>query len=102
MKFLKKYLKFFIGVAVIVLVGFSFFLTQHHTEKLENSNLDKWVAASQEQRITAVQILTASDENIDLIVKCIDKMSSLDGANTWAVSDAVRMCNMGIQLKQFN
>lgn len=102
MKFIKKYLKFIIGIAVIVLAVVLFFFTQRNTEKLENSTLRKWVSASTERRIAAVQILTASEENTDLIVKCIDKMATLNDASDFAISDAVRMCNMGIQLKEYN
>lgn len=102
MIFIKKYLKFIIGIAVVILAVGLFFATQQHTEKLENSTLNKWIAASNDRRIAAVQILSASDENTDLIVKCVNKIALLNDAGDFAISDAVRMCNMGMQLKEFN
>lgn len=101
MKFLKKYLKFFIGVAVLIFVVVVFFLAQRSGD-LEGANLKKWRSADVERRITAVKILTASDENSELLVQCVDKIASLPESGEMAVKDAVSLCYTGILLKENN
>jgi len=97
-KFLKTNLKFIIGVAVLLLATFVFIQMQTST-KLETGCLDNWRAASHERRMTAVKVLTASDENIELLVACVDKMASLPESRTTTVRDAVEICFLGLKLK---
>lgn len=97
-KILKANLKFLIGVAVLLLATFVFIQMQTST-KLETGNLDNWNAAPRERRIAAVKILTADDENTELVVACVNKMASLPDARTQTVRDAVEICFLGIKLK---
>lgn len=101
MKFLKKYLKFFIGIAVLIFVVVVFFLTQRSGD-LEGANLKKWRSADIERRVAAVKILVASDEHSELLVQCVDKIASLPESGEMAVKDAVSLCYTGIQLKENN
>ncbi len=101
MKFIKKYLKFFIGIAVLLLVIIVFFFAQHSGD-LEGSNLKKWRSASLESRSAAVKILIASDDNNELLVQCVDKIASLPESGEMAVRDAVSLCYTGVQLKENN
>lgn len=101
MKFIKKYLKLFICIAAIILTIIVFFLSQRGSS-LESGVLKKWLAASDGARAAAVRVLTASDLNTDMIVACVTKMAQLPESAEFAVSDAVRLCNMGIQLKENN
>ena len=101
MKFLKKYLKFFIGIAVLIFVVVAFFLVQHSGD-LEGANLKKWRSADIERRTAAVQILTASDKYSDLLVKCVDKIADLPDSSEMSVQDAVSLCYTGILLKENN
>ena len=94
--------KLIIGIAVLILVVSLFFLAQYKSESLENSNLQKWTESSIERKISAVQFLTEGTKNTDLIVSCVDKMSTFNDSAEFAVRDAVKLCNMGIQLRENN
>lgn len=100
--FLKKNFKLIIGIAVLILVVCVFFATQRKAASLESGNLQKWTESAIEQKTATVQILTESKENTDLIVSCVDKMSTFNDSAEFAVRDAVKLCNMGIQLRENN
>ena len=97
----KKYLKFIIGIAVLLVVIVAFMLVMQ-TSDLENGDLKKWRAADLDARMAAAQILSASDENLELLVQCVDKMASLPDSGEMAVRDAMSLCYTGIQLKANN
>lgn len=99
MKLLKSLLVFLIGVAVLILAIFLFFRMQRSSD-LESGNMKNWLAASVDRRTAAVKILSASDENTDLIVACVDKVASLPDSGEMAVRDAVSLCYTGIVLKE--
>ncbi len=99
MQFIKKYLKIFIGVAVLILAIVVFFFAQRSGD-IEGGTLKNWRSASLERRNAAVKILTATEENCELIVACVDKMATLPDSGEMAVRDAVSLCHTGIQLKQ--
>lgn len=100
MKFIKKYLKFIIGVAVLLGAVFAFFTIPRDGSKLEVGTLKDWRAAATERRIAAVRVLTASDNNLDGVVACVDKMSELPDSGDMAVRDAVELCFVGYQLRE--
>ncbi len=102
MNFLKRNFKLIIGIAVLVLVVAIFFITQYKSTSLENGNLQKWTTSSVESKIATVQVLTESAQNSELIVQCVDKMSTFNDSSEFAVRDAVKLCNMGIQLRENN
>ncbi len=99
MNFIKKYFKIFIGAAVLVLFIVVFFFSQRGTS-LEVGMLKDWRGATVERRIAATQILTGADENIDVLVACIDKMATLPDSGEMPVRDAAALCYTGIQLKE--
>ncbi|MBR5153177.1 MAG: hypothetical protein IKW57_00045 [Alphaproteobacteria bacterium] len=98
MNFAKKYFKIFIGVAVLLLVMVVFFFAQRSSD-LETGVLKDWLAAPMDRRVAAAQIMTGADKNIDVLVACIDKMSSLPDSSEMAIRDAASLCHTGIQLK---
>lgn len=97
-KFLKKYLKFFLGITALLLVIFLFVQSQKNSD-LESKNLSVWRNSSVENRLAAVKILIASEENIDLIVQCVDKIAALPDSGEMTVRDATELCFMGTKLK---
>ena len=98
-KILKKYLKFFIGVAVLLVVVFVFVQTRGGNS-LENGQLKNWLNATETRKISAVRILTASDTDLGLLVKCVDKMAGLPDSGEMYVRDATELCFMGIKLQE--
>ena len=99
MKFIKKYLKFIIGIGVLLAAVFAFFTIPRDGSKLEVGTLKEWRAAETERRIAAVRVLTASDEPNEGVVACVDKMATLPDSSDMAVRDAVELCFVGYQLK---
>lgn len=98
MNFIKKYFKIFIGVAVLVLVLIVFFFSQRGTA-LETGNLKDWRTAPLERRISAMKILTGAENDIEILVACVDKMATLPDSSEMAVRDAASLCYTGMQLK---
>lgn len=97
---MKSVLKFVLGVAVLLTVFFIFFHTQQSND-LASGNLKNWASASADQRTTTTRVVVASDEaNIELIVACVNKMSTLPDAHEMIVRDAISLCNAGIILKE--
>ncbi len=100
MQFVKKYLKFLIGIAVLILVIIVFACTMKTTDNLETGTMQDWQKASIERRSAAAQIIVASDANIELLVACVDKIAALPDSGEMPVRDAVALCHTGIQLKE--
>ena len=98
-KFIKKYLKFIIGIGVLLVVVFAFVTIPRKSSSLESSTLKDWRDASLERRIAAAKILTATDSNLELLVACIDKMANLPNSGDMPVRDATELCFVGIKLK---
>lgn len=98
MKFLKFSLKFVLGVLVLLAVVWIFTQTQKPTA-LETGMLKDWRAASNERKLGAIKILTASDGDLDLLMKCVDKMATLPDSGDMPVRDATELCLVGIKLK---
>ena len=99
MKFIKKYFKLFIGICVLVMVVLVFFFAKRG-ETLEIGTLKVWRTASMDRRVASVQILTASEDNNDILVACIDKISTLPDSSEMAVRDAISLCQTGLKLQQ--
>ena len=97
--FIKKYLKFVIGTAVLLGFFFVFFTFARGGQALETGQLKHWRAASETRRAAAVRVLVASDENLDGIVACVSKIADLPDSSDMAVRDAVELCFVGYQLK---
>ncbi|MDO5012705.1 MAG: hypothetical protein Q4E56_04310 [Pseudomonadota bacterium] len=92
-------MKLFIGVAALLLVVVMFSCTMRKSN-LETDNLKAWRAASLDRRAAAVRMLTATDDDTELMVACVDKMSALPDSGEMAVRDAVSLCYTGVQIKQ--
>ena len=98
MQFIKKYLKFIIGIAALVFAVAIFFFAQR-SESLEGGALKNWLSASSDQRAAAVRILTGSDEYTDAIVQCVDKIATLPESGEMAISAAASLCFSGMQVR---
>lgn len=100
MKINKKYLKLFIGIAVLILFMFIFFFSQKSGD-LENSNMGRWESVSVDRRTAAVKILTGGDtDNEKLVLDCMNKVAVLPNASEMSVRDCATLCYTGIKLKE--
>lgn len=100
MSFIKKYLKFIIGIAALILVFAVFAMSQQRVGSLETGTLKDWRAAPLERRVASAKILSGSDEHAELITQCIDKIATLPDSAEMMVKDAASLCYTGIQLKE--
>ena len=98
MKILKLSLLFLVGVGVLIM-AVMFFVQSQKTTSLESGTLKHWPSASFDRRVAAVKILTATEKDNDIVVKCVDKMTTLPDSETMTVRDAVDLCFIGMQLK---
>lgn len=99
MKKIKPIFKIAIGIAVLIFVIAIFFFVQRGGA-LESGTLHDWKSASMDSRIATAQILTGTDENIQMLVACVDKIATLPDSDKMAVRDAMSLCHTGIQLKE--
>lgn len=99
MKNVKLILKLFIGVTALLLVMVMFSCALRKGN-LETDNLKAWRAASLDRRAAAVRMLTATDDDTELMVACVDKIATLPDSGEMAVRDAVSLCYTGAQIKQ--
>ena len=76
-----------------------FFFAQR-SSTLETSTLKDWRSAPMDRRISAIQIMTGADNDIELLVACVDKMATLPDSGEMMVRDAASLCYTGNQLKQ--
>ena len=99
MKTLKKILLFIVGIFALLFV-ISVFIRIQKTTSLESGTLKDWRSASIERKAAAVKILRASDDNLEILIKCVDKMATLPDSSDMTVRDATELCFMGVQLKE--
>lgn len=96
---MKFVLKFLLGIAVLLAVFLVFFYTQRSND-LSTGTLKNWASASNDQRVAAAKVAVAGDSDIDLIVACVNKMSTLPDSHEMIVRDAISLCYTGIILKE--
>ena len=98
-KILVRGMIFTLGVGVLLLAIFVFFTLPRKDAAFECEHLKDWRGATVERRITAARVLTASENNLDLLVACVDKMATLPDSADMPVRDAMELCFVGMQLK---
>lgn len=98
LKIIKKYFKLLIGIISIIcfVVLFLFII---HSRSLENGNLKDWKQATFEQKSSTIKILTASDENNQILIDCVDKIAMIKGSEKVLIQTATSLCLTGIILK---
>ena len=96
---MKFVLKFLLGIAVLLAVFLVFFYTQRSND-LSTGTLKNWASASNDQRVAATKVAVAGDSDIDLIVACVNKMSTLPDSHEMIVRDAISLCYTGIILRE--
>ena len=98
-KIIVRGIVFFVGLGVLLMAIFVFFTLPRKDAALESAYLKDWRSATVERRIAAARVLTASENNLELLVACVDKMATLPDSADMPVRDAMELCFVGIQLK---
>ena len=98
---MKYVLKFALGIAVLLAVFFIFFRTQQ-SGTLDKGSLKHWLSASNDQRVATVKIAVAGDGDVDLIVKCVDKIAAQSShePGEMDVSTAIVLCYAGTKINE--
>ncbi|MBP3316070.1 MAG: hypothetical protein J6L70_00500 [Alphaproteobacteria bacterium] len=99
MNFVKKYFKILIGGGVLIMALFVFTMSLR-SHDLSGGTLKNWLSANNDERVSTVRALVGGDENTDIIVACVSKMATLPDSGEMTISDAARLCNLGMQLKE--
>lgn len=100
MRFIKKYLKFIIGIAVLILVLIVFVHALMTKNNLEVGTLKDWQKVTTERKMSSVRMIVADDDNLELLVACVDKIATLPDSGEMSVRDAVTLCHTGFKLKE--
>ena len=82
--------------ALTVFVVLGFFVQPVKT--FEKSHMTKWLALSEQERITTVQRIVPNAEQQDLLINCITKIAELPDSNKMIIHDAAVLCYNGIKL----
>ena len=98
MNFMKKYFKIAVGAGVLVLALFVFAMSMR-SKDLTTGTLKNWLSANNDERVSAVRALVGGDDETEILVACVSKISTLPDSGEMTVADAVRLCNFGMQLK---
>jgi len=96
---IKKYFKLTVGILTLALAGFIFFMSMRPSS-LEESDLRVWRASSESRRLAAVEILTGSGDNLDIMAACVDRIAALPDSGKMKVRDAAALCAAGIALRE--
>ncbi|MCL2749364.1 MAG: hypothetical protein FWE50_04810 [Alphaproteobacteria bacterium] len=99
MNFIKAHTKLVVGIAALLLVAVIFAFSMKSTN-LENGELRDWASSSNDRRTAAVKILTGSDENSEIMVACINRMTTLPDASNMKVKYAASLCAVGVALRE--
>ena len=84
----------------LLLVTFIFFMTMRPVALEDNGDLRSWVAQTDARRMAAVEILTGTTDNLELMVACIDTIAALPDSGAMKVRDAAALCAAGIALNE--
>jgi len=98
MNAMKKYFKLIIGILALFTAAFAFFMSMRPSS-LEEGDLRKWQASSESRRAVAVELLTGSAENVEIMVACVDRIAALPDSGKMKVRDAAALCATGIALR---
>ena len=94
-------IKLFIKISIVVCILSIFvilgiFVRPTHT--FENSHMKKWTRLSEQEKVATVYQIVKKTDNQDLLVSCVDKISTLPNSNDMFIRDAIVLCHNGIKM----
>ena len=98
-------IKLFIKLSIVVFVFILFIILMFFVKPIrtfENSNMKRWIGLSEQEKITTLQHIIPNAENQELLISCIDKISSLSDSEDMIIRDAAVLCYNGIKLNTKN
>lgn len=94
-------IKLLIKISIVICILFAFVIFGFFvkpTRTFENSNMKKWGNLSEQEKITTLQQIIPNSENQELLINCINKISTLPDADDMVIRDAAVLCYNGIKL----
>lgn len=94
---IKTFIKMSVAFGLVILFIFLGFFVKHK-RSFENSNMGKWAALSDTQRIETLQKIIPNIEDQDLLLACMDKIATLPESSNMIIQSAASLCYNGIKL----
>lgn len=94
---IKKFIKISVASGLIILFVFLGFFVKHK-RSFENSNMGKWIALTDLQRIETLQKIIPNIEDQDLLLACMNKIATLPESSDMIIQSAASLCHAGIKL----
>jgi len=96
-------IKTFVKVSVafgLIILFFVLGVFVKHTHSFENSNMKTWVSLSETQRLDTLHKIIPNIENIDLMLACMNKITTLPESSNMVIQSAASLCYNGIKLNE--
>ena len=94
---IKRFIKISVASGLVALFVFLGFFVKHK-QSFENSNMGKWPALSDSQRIETLQKIIPNIEDQDLLLACMNKIATLPESSNMIIQSAASLCHNGIKL----
>ena len=95
----KNFIKLLVASGLVVLfIVLGFFVKTTHT--FENSNMNRWATLTDSQKTDTLHKVVPSIENEDLLMACMNKISTLNDSGNMIVQSAISLCHNGIKLNE--
>ena len=95
---IKRVIKISVASGLILLFIILGFFVQYTNRTYENSNMKKWKKLTDSQKTTTLNYIVKNNPDSELMLACMDKISTLPDANEMMIRDAAALCYNGIKL----
>lgn len=95
---IKRVIKIAVASGLILLFVVLGFFVQYTNRTYENINMKKWKKLTDSQKITTLNYVIKNNPDSELMLGCMNKISTLPDANEMMVRDAAVLCYNGIKL----
>ena len=98
-------IKLFLKISIVVCILFAFITLGFFvkpTRTFENSSMKKWSGLSEQEKITTLQHIIPNAEDQELLISCVNKISTLPDSDNMIVRNAVVLCYNGIKTNKKN
>lgn len=95
---IKRVIKIAVASSLVLLLVVLGFFVQYTNQTYENTNMKKWKKLTDSQKITTLNYVVKHNPDSELMLACMNKISTLSDANEMMVRDAAALCYNGIKL----
>lgn len=95
---IKRVIKITVASGLLLLFVILGFFVQYTNKTYENANMKNWKKLTDSQKITTLNYIVKNNPDSELMLSCMNKISTLPDANEMMVRDAAALCYNGIKL----